>query len=119
MQLVSTIDYLNATRAAIFNPGIRGIYHVGDEQPVTLQRFLDQACRAWGYARPLRVPVWTVYAVASLCEWLAVIAGTPCLLTRDFVRIGRVPHWGDTRRAREELIPQLRYPTLTAGLGTL
>jgi hypothetical protein len=32
---------LDATEAAILKPGIRGIYHVGDEQPVTLQKFLD------------------------------------------------------------------------------
>jgi nucleoside-diphosphate-sugar epimerase len=119
MQLVSTIDYLNATQAAIFKPGVRGIYHVGDEQPVTLQHFLDEACRAWGYARPVRVSFWVVYAAATVCEWMAMIARTPSPLTRDFVQIGRVSHWGDTRRAREELIPKLEYPTLTAGLSTL
>jgi nucleoside-diphosphate-sugar epimerase len=119
MQLLSVADYLNATEAAILKPGVRGIYHVADEQPITLQHFLDEACRVWGYARPFRVPVATVYAAAALCEALAMIAGTPCPLTRDFIRIGRVSHWGDTRRAREELIPQLEYPTLTAGLSTL
>ncbi len=104
---------------AIFNPGVRGIYHVADEQPVTLQHFLDEACRVWGYARPVRVPLWAVYAASTLCEWLAMIARRPSPLTRDFIRIGRVSHWGDTRRAREELIPKLEYPTLTAGLSTL
>lgn len=118
-QLVSTADYLNATEAAIFNPGVRGIYHVADEQPVTLQHFLDEACRAWGCPRPNRVPMWAIYAAATLCEWLAAIAGRPSPLTRDFIRIGRVSHWGDTRRAREELIPKLEYPTLAEGLSTL
>jgi nucleoside-diphosphate-sugar epimerase len=119
MQLVSVNDFLNATEAAIFKPGVRGIYHVADEQPVTLQRFLDEACRAWGYARPTRVPLWLVYAAATLCEGLATIARTSSPLTRDFIRIGRVSHWGDTRRAREELIPKLEHPTLKAGLSTL
>ena len=119
MQLVSTADYLNATQAAIFKPGVRGIYHVADEQPVTLQHFLDEACRVWGYARPFRVPLWVVYAAATLCELFAMIARTRSPLTRDFIRIGRVSHWGDTSRAREELVPQLKYPTLTAGLSTL
>lgn len=118
-QLVSTADYLSATEAAIFNPAVRGIYHVGDEQPVTLQHFLDEACRVWGCPRPVRVPFWTIYAAATACEGLAMIAGKPSPLTRDFVRIGRVSHWGDTKRAREELLPQLKYPTLTAGLSTL
>jgi nucleoside-diphosphate-sugar epimerase len=119
MQLLSTIDYLNATQAAIFKPGVRGIYHVADEQPVTLQHFLDEACHVWGYPPPARIPLWVVYAAATLCEWLAMIARTRSPLTRDFIRIGRVSHWGDTRRAREELIPRLEYPALTTGLSTL
>jgi nucleoside-diphosphate-sugar epimerase len=119
MQLISTADYLRATQAAIFKPGVRGIYHVGDEQPVTLQHFLDEACRTWGYPRPFRVPLWLVYAAASLCELFALIGRTPSPLTRDFIRIGRVSYWGDTRRAREELIPQLEHPTLATGLATL
>lgn len=119
LQLISTADFLRATEAAILKPGIQGIYHVGDEQPVTVQHFLGEACRAWGYPRPIRLPVWTFYAAASLCELFAMIAGKPSPLTRDFIRIGRVSHWGDTRRAREELIPELQYPTLESGLGTL
>jgi nucleoside-diphosphate-sugar epimerase len=119
MQLLSKADYLNGAKAAVLQPGVRGIYHLSDEQPVTLQRFLDEACRAWGYPPPHRVPFWTIYAAAAACEALATIAGLPSPLTRDFVRIGRVSHWGDTRRAREELFPRLEYPTLAAGLSTL
>jgi nucleoside-diphosphate-sugar epimerase len=119
MQLLSTVDYLRAAEAAIFKPGIHGIYHVGDEKPVTLQDFLDAACGVWGCPRPLRVPLWLVYAAASLCELGAFIAGTRSPLTRDFIRIGQVSHWGDTRRARTELVPELVYPTLKTGLSTL
>lgn len=119
MQLISTADYLRATEAAIVTPDARGIYHVGDEGPVTLQHFLDEACDVWGYARPLRVPVWVVYLAASLCELFASVTGSKSPFTRDFIRIGRVSHWGDTRRAREELIPDLVYPTLTSGRLTL
>jgi nucleoside-diphosphate-sugar epimerase len=119
LQLLSAADFVRAVEAAIVKPNVRGIYHVGDEQPVTLQQFLDQACRAWGCARPLRVPVSMVYAAAALCELFALAAGTRSPLTRDFIRLGRVSHWGDTRRAREELIPELQYPTLEAGLTTL
>ena len=119
MQMLSTIDYLRTTEAAIVKPGVQGIYHVGDEGPVTLQHFLDEACRVWGYARPMRVPVWLVYLSAALCEAGAFVAGTPAPFTRDFIRIGRVSHWGDTRRAREELIAELRYPTFESGLETL
>jgi nucleoside-diphosphate-sugar epimerase len=118
-QLLSTADYLTALEAAIFKPGVEGIYHVGDEQPVTIQAFLDEACRVWGYPRPRRMPFWAIEAAAWLCERSATLLGTRSPLTRDFVRLGRVGHWGDTRRARQELIPHLAYPTLQTGLGTL
>jgi nucleoside-diphosphate-sugar epimerase len=118
-QLISIVDYLRATEAAILRPGIRGIYHVGDEKPVTLQHFLDEACRVWNCPRPFRIPLWTIYAAAWLCEVFGTVARKPSPLTRDFITIGRVSHWGDTRRAREELIPRLEYPTLEDGLSTL
>ena len=118
-QLLSTADYLRAVEAAIVRPGIHGIYHVGDERPVTLQQFLDEACRVWGCRRPIRMPFFAIYAGAWLCELGATMARTPSPLTRDFVRLGRVPHWGETSRARAELIPELLYPTLESGLSTL
>jgi nucleoside-diphosphate-sugar epimerase len=118
-QMLSTADYLTAVEAAIFKPGVEGIYHVGDEQPVTIQEFLDEACRVWGYSRPRRIPFGAIEAAAWLCECSASLLGTPSPLTRDFVRLGRVGHWGDTRRARQDLIPHLAYPSLKAGLGTL
>jgi nucleoside-diphosphate-sugar epimerase len=119
MQLLSREDYVRAVEAAVVRPGVSGIYHVGDERPVTLQHFLDEACRVWKCARPIRVPSPLVYAAAYLCEAYALMAKTPSPLTRDFVKIGRVSHWGDTRRAREELIPELQFPTLESGLATL
>ena len=118
-QLLSVADFLEAAEAAIVRPGVQGIYHVGDEEPVTLQRFLDEACRAWRLPRPWRVPVWSVYSAAALCELAAGLTGRPAPFTRDFIRIGRVSHWGDTRRAREELIPRLRYRSLAEGIQTL
>jgi nucleoside-diphosphate-sugar epimerase len=117
--LLSVPDYLQAVEAAIFKPNISGIYHVGDEQPVTLQHFLDEACRVWGYRPPTRVPVSLIYGMAAACELVATVARTRSPLTRDFVRLGQVSHWGDTRRAREELVPRLRYPSFESGLSTL
>jgi nucleoside-diphosphate-sugar epimerase len=119
LQLLSTADFLRACEAAILKPGIYGIYHVGDEQPVTVQRFLDDACRVWGYPSPVRIPYSLIYAAACVCELGATVLRTRSPLTRDFVRLGRVPHWGDTRRARQELVADLMYPTLDSGLATL
>ncbi|MGB6642151.1 MAG: NAD-dependent epimerase/dehydratase family protein [Thermoanaerobaculia bacterium] len=117
--LVSTVDFLAATEAAITRPNISGIYHIGDDHPVTLQDFLDEACRVWEVPRPYRLPVWMIYTAAGLCELFALATGKASPLTRDFITIGRVSHVGDTGRARQELIPELRYPTLEDGVGTL
>jgi hypothetical protein len=98
---------------------VQGTYHVGDEQPVTLQELLAAACRQWGCAAPWRLPVWTIELAAAACETFALVARTQAPLTRDFVCIGRVPYWGDTTRMRAELLPRLSCPTLATGLATL
>jgi nucleoside-diphosphate-sugar epimerase len=116
---VSAIDSVRAVEAAMFRPGIQGIYHVGDERPVTVQEFLDLLCREWGYPGPVRVPFWMIYAAACVCESITTVAKTPSPLTRDIVRLGRVSHWGDTWRAREELIPDLVFPSVETGRSTL
>jgi hypothetical protein len=119
IHLISTADFLRATQAAILSPGVNGIYHLGDEQPVTLQHFLDEACRVWRCPPPRRLPLSLIMAAAGFCELFALIVRTPSPLTRDFIRIGRVSYCGDTRRARADLIPELVYPTLSEGLATL
>ncbi|MHC5044525.1 MAG: NAD-dependent epimerase/dehydratase family protein [Planctomycetota bacterium] len=119
IHLVSTPDFLRATEAAATKDGVGGSYHVGDEQPVTLQQFLDEACRVWGYRRPWRLPVPLIYTAAGLCELFATIFRTTAPFTRDFITIGRVPYCGDTERMRKDLVPDLVHPTLESGLGTL
>ncbi len=119
IHLISTSDYLNAVDAAIHKPNVEGIYHVGDDQPVTLQHFLDEACRVWGCPPPRRMPLWMIYSAAWLSECFGTIARTTSPLTRDFIRIGRVSYFGDTRRARKHLNARMEYPTLKEGLVTL
>jgi nucleoside-diphosphate-sugar epimerase len=119
IHLISTADYLLATEAAVLRPGVSGIYHIGDESPVTLQWFLDAACRVWEFPRPRRMPLWMIDAAAALCELFALVFRTSAPLTRDFITIGRVPYYGDTTRARKELHPSLVHPTLESGLATL
>jgi hypothetical protein len=63
--------------------------------------------------------LWTIFSAAWLCEVFAGITGKKSPLTRDFIRIGRASYWGDTQRAREELIPRLAHPTMDDGAGTL
>lgn len=119
IHLISATDFLRAAEAAALKPRVSGIYHVGDDGPITLQVFLDTACRAWGCARPWRVPLWLIMLAAGCCELFSALTGGPAPLTRDFIRIGRVPYWGDTSRTRRELTRDLVHPTLAAGLGTL
>lgn len=119
IHLISTVDYLRATEAAIVKAGVQGIYHVGDDQAMTLQQFLEAACRAWGCPPPHRFPLPVFYAAAWLCEAFSAVFRTRSPLTRDFITIGRVSYFGDTSRARKELLPTLEYATLAEGLGTL
>lgn len=119
IQLISTPDYLAATEAAAVKDGVEGIYHVGDEMPVTLQSFLDNACEIWGVGRPWRMPLWMIKTAAWFCETWAALFHTKSPLTRDFIEIGRVSYWGDTTRFRSRLLPELRYRTLDEGRHTL
>lgn len=119
IHLISTADYLAATTAAAVKEGISGIYHGGDEQPMTLQAFLDQACEIWGYPKPWRMPLWMIRSAASLCEAFSAIFKTRSPLTQDFIEIGRVSYTGETKRFREDLLPQLIYPTFETGKSTL
>lgn len=119
IHLVSIDDYAAATAAAATKEGISGIYHVGDEKPVTLQEFLDRACEIWGVGRPWRMPLWMIYAAAGAVELFARVFGTRAPLTSDFITIGRVSYCGDTTRTRNDLLPTLTYPSLDAGLHLL
>jgi len=119
IHLLSTADFLEATLAAATADGISGIYHAGDEKPMSLQEFLDEACRLWGVHPPWRLPTWTIYTAAAICELAATLARTRSPLTRDFITIGRASYCGDTRRFRSELLPRLAYPTFDTGRSTL
>ena len=119
IHLISTEDFCAACAAAITSHQATGIYHVGDEGRVTLQEFLDLACRRWGVAPPWRMPLPLIYAAAGLCETYSRMTGAASPLTRDFIDIGRVPYYGDTTRFRTDLLPTLRYRTIDDGVTTL
>ncbi|MEW6567667.1 MAG: NAD(P)-dependent oxidoreductase, partial [Chloroflexota bacterium] len=58
---LSLPDFLSAMDAAIRAPGIRGVYLLGDEAPMTLQAFLDRLADHWGLPRPWRAPAWAFF----------------------------------------------------------
>ena len=117
--LLALPDFLTATSAAIEGTHISGIYNVADDQPLTLQEFLDAIAAHWGYAKPWRCPRWMFPLAGATCEAFASIFGSKSPLTRDFVKIGMVSSVADTSRMKRELLPKLAYPSLNTGLVLL
>ena len=87
--------------------------------PLTLQAFLDRAAAHWGYKRPIRLPGWLFPLAGLLVELGATVLRKPAPITRDFIRIGKASYVGDTTRMRQELLPDLAYPSLDSGLSLL
>jgi nucleoside-diphosphate-sugar epimerase len=119
IHLISLPDFLEATKQAIIKPNIQGIYHLGDEGVQTLQQFLDEATRQWGYKKPWRMPVPLIKLAAILFESGSMLFGIKSPLTCDFLKIGMVSYYGDTQRMRDELLPELKYKTFRQGIDIL
>ena len=117
--LLALPDFLRCVRSAVEGTNISGIYNLGDDQPLTLQEFLDTVATHWGFPKPWRAPTWSFYAAAWCCEAFATIFRTASPLTRDFIRIGMASSVMDTSRMKKELLPQLALPTLRDGLSLL
>lgn len=116
IHLISKSDFVDATIAATLNPGVKGIYHIGDEGVQTLQQFLDDITIYKGNHKPWRMPVWMIMTAARGFELFSVFFGTQSPLTVDFVKIGMVSYYGDTRRMRKELLPELKFKTYREGI---
>ena len=119
IHLISTDDFLESTKNAIIKDTISGIYHIGDEGVQTLQEFLNIATQEWGYKKPWIMPSWMIHCAATLFEYQSLIFSTKAPLTRDFVKIGKISYYGDTKRMREDLLEILKYKTLQDGKGIL
>ncbi|MFI5145239.1 MAG: NAD-dependent epimerase/dehydratase family protein [Ignavibacteria bacterium] len=119
IHLITIDDFLEATKQAIIKPGVKGIYHLGDDKPMYLVEYLDRMAEHLGYSKPWRMPLWMIFTAAWLVEQYAKIFGTRSPLTRDFIRIGMVSYTGETKRMKEDLIEKLKYPTLDEGIDIL
>jgi len=111
IHLISKVDFVDATIAASLKPDIKGIYHIGDEGIQTLQQFLDDITVYKGNHKPWRMPVGMIMTAARGFELFSYLFGTQSPLTVDFVMIGMASYYGDTRRMRQELLPELKYKT--------
>jgi nucleoside-diphosphate-sugar epimerase len=119
IHLISLPDFLCSVEAAIEGTVVRGIYNLGDEAPLTLQEFLDRGAMHWGVPKPWRAPKWAFYLAAWCVEGYARLFRAASPLTRDFIKIGMASYVMDTRRMRAELLPRLRYQSLSEGIDLL
>ena len=119
VHFISTIDFLKAFENAIIKPNIKGIYHLGDDGVQTLQDYFEVACPQWKHKKPWHLPLGLIMTFAHCCEIYSSIFKTRSLLTRDFIKIGYVSYYGDTKRMKEDLLPELKYKTFKEGLETL
>ena len=117
--MLALTDFLNIVEIAIEKNDLSGIYNLCDDQPLLMQDFLDRLAVHWGYSKPWRLPTFTFYAAATLCESFAALSNTPAPLTRDIVRMGMTSVVADTSRMKNELMPRLMYPTINEGLKLL
>jgi nucleoside-diphosphate-sugar epimerase len=119
VHLLSLPDFNACVVSAIEGEQVSGIYNLGDEDPTTLQLFLDTFADHCGYPKPWRAPRWAFPIAGGLTEVGAWLLNKPAPLTRDFIRIGMVSYVSDIERMKAELLPELEYPDLESGLGLL
>lgn len=117
VHFISKDDYLSVFQNSIVKANVNGIYHVGDEGVQTFQEFFELACPYWKHKKPWKMPVGLIMTFAKCCEIWSSVFGTRSLLTRDFVKIGMASYYGDTKRMREELLPELKFKTIKDGLS--
>ena len=115
IHLISKTDFAEAVKNALIKEGIRGTYNIGDDGIQTLQEYLDFACSVWNSHKPWKMPMWMIYAAACFFELGSKLFGTRSYLTKDFVDIGKVAYYGDTSRMKQDLLPNLKYPTMADG----
>ena len=119
IHLLALPDFHSAVVAAIENKNLSGIYNLGDDEPTTLQEFLDSFAILNGFPKPWRAPGWLFPLAGAFTELGAWLLGKPAPLTRDFIKIGRASYVSDTERMKKELLPELNYPSLEHGLRLL
>jgi nucleoside-diphosphate-sugar epimerase len=119
IHLLSLPDFLTIAEIAIERDKLSGIYNLGDDQPLTLQEFVDSMARHWGYEKPWRLPSFCFYTAAGLCETFATIFRTRTPLTRDVVRMAMTSVVADITRMKKEIIPKLLYPSFKEGVAII
>jgi nucleoside-diphosphate-sugar epimerase len=116
VHLLALPDFLTLVELSIKKGNLSGIYNLGDDRALLMQEFLDRLAAHWGYRRPWRLPAFIFYWMASVCETAATVLRTRTPLNRDIINMAMTSVVADTERMKQELMPQLAYPTLEQGL---
>jgi nucleoside-diphosphate-sugar epimerase len=119
VHLIALPDFLTALQAAIENENVSGIYQICDDQPLTLQEFLNRMAEHYGYPAPWRLPGWMFQVAAVTAELASLIFRSATLLNRDILKAGMTSSVAYTKRMKCELLPVLAYPTLREGIKLL
>jgi nucleoside-diphosphate-sugar epimerase len=119
IHLLALPDFLKLVELTIERDNLSGIYNLCDDRPLLIQEFLDRLAVHWGYRKPWRLPAFAFYCAASICENTASVLRTGTPLTRDMVEMAMTSVVAETTRMKQELMPQLAYPSLDQGLMIL
>jgi nucleoside-diphosphate-sugar epimerase len=119
VHLISLPDFLSAVTAAIENAQVTGVYNLGDDEPITLQAFIDRFASQFGFPKPWRAPRCLFPIAGRMTEVGAWLLNKPAPLTYDFIRIGMVSYVSNTERMKRDLLPDLAYPSINHGLELL
>lgn len=115
VHLLALPDFLTLVELSIERDNLSGIYNLCDDRPLLIQEFFDRLASHWGYRKPWRLPAFAFYWAASICETIASFLRAATPLTRDIVDMAMTSVVADTTRMKQELMPQLAYPTLDQG----
>lgn len=118
IHLISKDDFCESLLQATVKNTVKGIYNIGDDGIQTLQEYLHFACKQWKTFKPWTMPLWMIYTAAWFSELISTIFRIKSPLTKDFIDIGRVNYYGDTRRMKDELIAKLKYRNMVEGKDT-
>src|SRR2546427_11384376 len=91
--LLALPDFHAAAMAAIEGEHVSGVYNLGDDQPVTLQEFLDTVAGHWGFPKPWRLPGWCFPLAGAGGEGVAALFGTAAAPTPGLVTIRTAATW--------------------------
>jgi nucleoside-diphosphate-sugar epimerase len=116
IHLLSLPDLFHFVEIAIERNDLSGIYNLADDEPLTLQEFLDHVAEHWNFRKPLRLPQNYFQLMARTMETVAALFQTRCPLSVEILKMGMTSVVADTTRMKKELTPHLLYPSWREGM---